>query len=106
MVRIDIVDPEDYPAPPSRDLAGMDLQVHNCVAEPKAHEHIVRSTGDDFESETLVELHRPGHVPDGERYGADVRDGHCLGVPVPFCLRTACNEPHADPLATPHVVIS
>ncbi len=48
----------------------------------------------------------PDHVPDGERYGADVRDGHCLGVSVPDHLRTSCNEPHPDTSTAPNVVVS
>ena len=72
----DIIDSKNHAAPPSRDRSRVHLQIDERVAVPEAAECGIRPTVDKVESENLIELHRAGHLPDGERDGAYLLDTH------------------------------
>ena len=76
VVGSDIIDSKNHAAPPSRDRSRVHLQIDERVAVPEAAEFGIRPTVDKVESENLIELHRAGHLPDGERDGTYVLNTH------------------------------
>ncbi len=54
----------------------MALEIDESVAEPNAAECGVGPAVDKVESESLIELHSAGHLPDGERDRAYMLNTH------------------------------
>ncbi len=74
VVCIDLGNTEDYPPPPLSLVGGDGRQIHEGFAESKAAERSVLAAAQHREPQLPVESNRASHVPNRERYSADVLD--------------------------------